>query len=167
MTYNAKAIANLLIDIAREKGSYVDQMKLQKLVYVTHGWNLAITGQPLISDDIQAWQYGPVIPSLYSEFRNCGRENITDYATDIKIAEEDLSFSFETPKVSNDDSHTIELANKIWAIYGAYSGPQLSNLTHMANTPWDKVYKTSPRASISNELIAEHFVSLSQSRDVQ
>jgi len=142
-------------------------MKLQKLVYVTHGWNLAITGNPLISDDVQAWQYGPVIPILYSEFRSCGRNAMTDHATDIKIAEEDLSFSFETPRVDEDDCHTRELAQKIWAKYGAYTGPQLSNLTHMPDTPWDKVYKASPRGIISNELIAEHFTRLSHSQNVR
>jgi len=163
--YNAKAIANLLIDIARENGSYLDQMKLQKLVYIMHGWNLAITGQSLVTDDIQAWQYGPVIPSLYSEFRNCGRNSITDYATDVQISEGDLSFTFAPPKVDSGDSHTRELANKVWAIYGAYSGPQLSNLTHMPETPWDKVYKVSPRAAIDNKLIKEHFVGLSQNRN--
>ena len=167
MTYNAKAIANLLIDVAKENGSYLDQMKLQKLVYITHGWNLAIAGHPLITDEIQAWQYGPVIPSLYSEFRNCGRNDITDYATDIQISEDDLKFSFEPPKIDRDDHHTIELANKVWAVYGGYTGPQLSNLTHMPDTPWDRVYKASPRATIANELIREHFVGLSRSRNAQ
>lgn len=167
MTYNAKAIANLLIDVARDDSSQLDQMKLQKLVYITHGWNLAITGQPLISDDIQAWQYGPVIPSLYNEFRNCGRNNITDYATDVQITENDLSFFFEPPKINDDDDETRELVNKVWAIYGKYSGPQLSNLTHMSGTPWDDVYRASSRATIANELIRDHFVGLSHSRNAK
>lgn len=166
MSYNAKAIANLMIDIAKQQGSSLDQMKLQKLVYITHGWNLAIQGEPLISDDIQAWQYGPVIPSLYNEFRNCGRDNITDYATDVQVTEDDLSFSFLPPKVDDGDAHTIDLANKVWEIYGKYTGPQLSNLTHMPGTPWDKVYKDTPRSTINNSLIKEHFISLSQNVNV-
>lgn len=167
MTYKAKAIANLFIDIAQNNGSNLDQMKLQKLVYITHGWYLAITGQPLITDDIEAWQYGPVIPSLYSEFRNCGRSVITDYATDVQVSEGDLSFTFTPPKVNENDNQTIDLANKIWTIYGSYSGPQLSNLTHMTDTPWDKVYKVSPRATIANDLIKDHFICISQNRNAQ
>lgn len=167
MSYSAKAIANLLIDTARDNGSHLDQMKLQKLVYITHGWNLAITDQPLISDDIQAWQYGPVIPVLYDEFKNSGRNSITDYATDFHVSEKDFSLSFTAPKVATHDKSTIELANKIWKIYGALSGPQLSNLTHMPDTPWDKAYKVFPRSPISNNLIRDHFVGLAQARNAQ
>ncbi|PCK03620.1 MAG: hypothetical protein COA42_20455 [Alteromonadaceae bacterium] len=161
MTYSAKAVANLLIDVARENGSSLDQMKLQKLVYITHGWNLAITNKPLIEDGIQAWKYGPVIPVLYEEFKNCGRNDIMDYATDVNVAD-DLSFSFTPPKINENDSATYKLANKIWATYGKYSGPQLSNLTHMPDTPWDKAYIGGGQAVIDNSLIREHFVNLSR-----
>lgn len=167
MNYSSKAIANLLIDIAKDHDSYLDQMKLQKLVYITHGWNLAINGQPLITDEIEAWQYGPVIPILYEEFKNCGRNNITDYATDVQIEENDLEFSFARPQVNSDDTNTKQLAQKIWDIYGQYTGPQLSNLTHMPDTPWDKIYQVDPKGTIDNQLIKEHFEGLSQAIDGQ
>lgn len=165
MPYSAKAIANLLLDVAREHGGQVDQMKLQKLVYISHGWNLAINGQPLINDDIQAWQYGPVIPNLYHEFKNCGRNSITDYATELEVVTDNLSFSFKPPKVDEGDIKTIELVRKIWEVYGGFTGPQLSNLTHMPDTPWDKIYRSTPKGSIPNHLIQEHFVGLSQNRN--
>lgn len=163
MVYSAKAIANLLIDVAKRHDSSVDQMKLQKLVYICHGWHLATTGEPLFQDDIEAWQYGPVIPALYDEFKNCGRNTITDYATEVQVIEDDLSVEFVAPKVEESDAHTHQLANKIWSIYGQYSGPQLSNLTHMAGTPWDNIFNNTQRVKIPNALIRSHFVELAKS----
>jgi len=165
MIYSAKAIANLLIDVAYSNGDRLDQMKLQKLTYIMHGWNLAITGHPLISDDVQAWQYGPVIPALYHEFKNSGRQEITDYATDFHVNKDDFSYSFTTPKIGVNDPIVRKIADKIWKIYGALTGPQLSNLTHMPHTPWDQVYKQSHRGVISNELIRSHFIGVAQSRN--
>lgn len=162
MSYSSKAIANLFIDVARDRGSYVDQMKLQKLVYITHGFNLAIRGEPLISDEIQAWQYGPVIPVLYNEFKNCGRSRIEDYATSHHINTSDFTFSFKPEVVSRDDEDVVLLANKVWAKYGHLSGPQLSDLTHRDSTPWSAAYTLSPRSNISNEAIKNHFIGLLQ-----
>ena len=161
MSYKAKAIANLLIDIAHKNEATLDQMKLQKLVYIAHGWFLALSsGTPLIEDKICAWKYGPVIPILYDEFKNCGRKAIVDYATDFHIDADNFSISFSTPTVDNDDTDTHELANEIWRVYGHLSGSQLSNLTHMQGTPWDIVYLKSPRSEIPNKLIQKHFEGL-------
>jgi len=57
MPYSAAQIANEFIRRARQDGIVVDPLKLQKLVYLTHGWHLAFLGTPLINEDIQAWRY--------------------------------------------------------------------------------------------------------------
>jgi len=44
-------------------------MKLQKLVYYAHGWHLALNNEPLIDEQVECWQYGPVISSLFHEFK--------------------------------------------------------------------------------------------------
>ena len=162
MPYNAKAIANLFIDIARDDGKELDQMKLQKLVYLAHGWNLAINDNPLIDTHIEAWQYGPVIRTLYEEFRNCGRAPIMDYATDTQINEDNLDFVFIPAVIDEDDRNTRALCNKIWEIYGDLSGPQLSNLTHQEDTPWHQTFRPAYKAVIDNNLIKQHFISLAE-----
>lgn len=165
MTYKAKAVANLFIDIARENKTKLDQMKLQKLVYISHGWFLALSqGRPLIEDEVCAWKYGPVLPILYDEFKNCGQYAITDYATDFRIDNDDFSVIYETPTVDKEDSETRSLADEIWKMYGKLTGPQLSNLTHMKGTPWDIVYSKSPHSTIPDNLIQQHFEKLIDNR---
>ena len=67
MTYDVRAVANFFLDQAQEEGQKLDHMKLQKLAYIAHGWHLAITGEPLFHERVEAWPYGPVIPDLYHE----------------------------------------------------------------------------------------------------
>ena len=47
-------------------------MKVQKLVYFAHGWHLGITKKPLINEQVEAWPYGAVIPSLYDYLKQWG-----------------------------------------------------------------------------------------------
>ncbi|VEI13109.1 Uncharacterized phage-associated protein [Trueperella bialowiezensis] len=44
-------------------------MKLQKLVFYAQAESLATTGQPLFSEDFQAWRGGPVSLALYRQHR--------------------------------------------------------------------------------------------------
>ena len=48
-----------------------------KLVYIAHGWSLAIGEHPLIRNEIEAWEYGPVIRSLYDAVKRYGRDPIS------------------------------------------------------------------------------------------
>ena len=51
-------------------------LKLQKLIYYAHGWHLAIRNAPLIDEVIEAWEYGPVVPNVYHEFKKFGNRPI-------------------------------------------------------------------------------------------
>ena len=42
MTYSAKAIANEFLNFAKQDNIEISQMKLQKLVYISHGFCLAL-----------------------------------------------------------------------------------------------------------------------------
>ena len=83
MSYSAKAIANYFLGLADAEKKPISHLKIQKLVYIAHGWYLAIKGEPLVGDEYaEAWQYGPVFPSLYHEFKIHGSGHITEPAMD-------------------------------------------------------------------------------------
>ena len=63
--HDSNKIANEFLRLAKESGQSLTPMQLLKLVFIAHGWMLGLYGEPLISDDVQAWKYGPVIPDLY------------------------------------------------------------------------------------------------------
>jgi uncharacterized phage-associated protein len=46
----------------------VDRMKLQKLLYFAQAWYLAWYDEPMFNDVVQAWKYGPAIPSIHKVY---------------------------------------------------------------------------------------------------
>ncbi len=129
--YSSKVIANLFIKNAFDSEYDLTVMKLLKLVYISHGWNLAFTERPLITSEIQAWKYGPVIPDLYYSINENGRKPINNF---IRLSSKELE---EARLVTEDQEDMIE---DIWDIYGDLDGIQLSALTHDKDSPWDTVW---------------------------
>lgn len=52
----------------RVSGKAVDKMKLQKLLYLAQRENIALAGQPLFSDAIEAWKDGPVCRAVWQAY---------------------------------------------------------------------------------------------------
>lgn len=62
-------VADYFIWLANDSGSFISNLKLQKLVYYAQAWYLAIYGQSLFDEDFEAWVHGPIIPSLYQKYK--------------------------------------------------------------------------------------------------
>ena len=66
-------VANYLLSKTDEEaGDVISNLKLQKLVYYVQGFSLAMNNRPMFEEDIYAWQHGPVVPSLYHNFKDNG-----------------------------------------------------------------------------------------------
>lgn len=158
MSYSAKAVANKFLELAKKDDKQLTQMQIQKLVYISHGFNLALASKPLIDEQVQAWQYGPVISSLYNEFRGFGSKAITREAT-ITIIDNNFNVNNEIPQVYDDE--TSQLINAVWDKYKIYSGPNLSDLTHREGTPWSTTLQhDSYFAIIDNNIIKDYYSNL-------
>ena len=147
--HNALGIANELIDLS---GHRMAQMKLQKLVYLSHAWNLAINQQPLVMDPILAWDNGPVIQRIWNHIRdwgyNCEKTYFGDPRNDNRIVAD----------ITDEERLVI---NHVWGKYGVYSGRHLSELTHQPGTPWTNAYFRHGRNSrLSNDEIQQHITEL-------
>ncbi len=143
--YDSRAVANYLIKRAVERGISVDPLKLMKLVYLAHSWTLGLLERPLLSDDIEAWQYGPVIRRLYSCIAG-SRQTISE------------PVSAHRARLSDQEAHIVD---QVLDKYGPLSGVQLSALTHRAGTPWDITWRAyGKNAVIPQDLIERHFRSL-------
>jgi uncharacterized phage-associated protein len=69
----AMAVAEYFLTLQEEEaGDLISHMKLQELLYYAQGLHLALNGRPLFDDTIEAWTHGPVVPTVYREFKRFG-----------------------------------------------------------------------------------------------
>jgi uncharacterized phage-associated protein len=147
--HSSLLIANRLLDLAKEKGMSLTPMQVLKLVYIAHGWMLALYRRPLIDDRVEAWQYGPVIPRLYNALRKYGGGQV-QHNLQVEGAL---------------DAQADSIVRQVFERYGHLSGPALSRLTHAAGTPWAETYESgSFGVRISDDLIEDHYMGLAQAR---
>lgn len=141
MAYKVLDIANKLLLRAKnnERGDLMSNMKLQKMLYYQQGFHLAYFGTPLFDEDIEAWMYGPVVPSVYAHYKNCGRQGI------MPETEEELPL----------DKKEEALFSEVYRVYGAYDAIGLMDMTH-SETPW-KATPTGQGNIINKELMQSFF----------
>lgn len=153
--YDARAIANLFLSWAREdkKNESYTPMKIIKIVYIAHGWCLAILEKPLILNPVEAWRYGPVIRSLYDEFKQFGNETIQGFA---EYSEDENKSGRVKEDIGKD---FIEIIYSVYHNYGNLGAFQLANLTHRPNSPWEKAIEAS-ETFISNDIIKDGYKQL-------
>ena len=157
--YPSKGVANALLQRAFNDRKAIGHLKLQKLVYLSHGYYLALTkGTPLIDEPFEAWDYGPVCRNLYYEFRDCGRSPISHLATDLDWeAEQDLPVP--APQGDSDADKVIDFVYKTYIDRAAFT---LSDLTHQPGWAWDVTRKADKfglkNVDISNERIQNDFL---------
>lgn len=61
---------------ASDLGAPVDPMSLEKLAYYAQAFHLALHDRPLFREDIEAWRWGPVVPSVYKRYQTYGSDPI-------------------------------------------------------------------------------------------
>lgn len=148
--YDPIAVANFFIDKALSEGVDLTPMKLLKLVYIAHGWNMAVNEAPLINEAVIAWKYGPVIESIYHIFKKYGKNSIT------KLEYRNGNIPF----IPASDAATNEVLNRVWDTHKDFSGVDLSAMTHLDDSPWSQ---TSLNRTIPNDMIRRYYVSLGMS----
>lgn len=146
------SVAGYFLRKAGEEGIDVTPLKLMKIVYIAHGWHLALTGRPLIDEQVRAWQYGPVIPSLYGTFRVFGKGPIRIKVSNMEEFPRGSEHEFE-PK-------TLTVLDSVWDALKGHDELTLSAMAHEHGTPWQEAWNSGAKgseATIPNERIKEHY----------
>ena len=142
---NALDVANFFVNLYRNSGNNdITNLKLNKLVYFAQGCYLARQGVPLFAEEIEAWKYGPVVPSVYTAFQVCGDNVIQNEAGTY-------SRNVFTPEI-------IDFLLDIDKEYGVYSAYRLVDLTHKPGSPWKQTCdKFGMNSIIQKECMKQYF----------
>ena len=149
-----QAVANEFIRRFREGhpgwGS-PNQTWLQKMVHIANGWNLAVNGEPLVSQPPEAWDNGPVFRAIWNHLRDWGY-NVSGLMGPA---------GSQTPFHADLTESEKAVIDHVWKRYADYSGRELSAMTHEADTPWTKAYfGRGQNARLNEEEIRGHYINL-------
>lgn len=145
--YSPVQIANAFVLQGLQHGRPLTHMQVQKLVYIAHGYYLALTGRPLLNELVSAWKFGPVIPGMYDAFKYYGNRSITSPA-------------MSPYGVTALDPQAISVINAVFKFYGDKDGIELSMLTHKPGTPWSQAYDGFNSTIIPNPVIKQYYDNL-------
>jgi uncharacterized phage-associated protein len=135
MTLSARDVAAAL----RDRLPGLPTKKLHKLLYYCQGHHLAAFDEPLFSENISAWDMGPVVGTLWYGER-----------------QGDLS---AVPPPREMDEAQLNTIGYVLSRYGALTGQDLENLTH-SEQPWqlaDSGRRPGESACIKLEWIKRYF----------
>lgn len=154
--YDGRAIANYVLDFCDSRGRQVTNLALQKIVYFCHVWSLIELHRPLIRHKFEAWEFGPVLPYLYREFRNFDRSPIKGRATQIDPVDGQHRVVGYVL-----DSQTDSLLKEIVGFYSRLRASDLVELSHAEGGPWFHVWNhggsVNPGMKIDDAEIVEFY----------
>ena len=104
-----------------DAGDLISNLKMQKLVYYAQGVHLAMFDKELFEEDIEAWEHGPVVPSLYHEFKSFGKNAIEP--------------NFDEFNIEIFSSEQKDMLKEVYNTFGQFSAWVLRNMTH-DERPW-------------------------------
>lgn len=128
MTERLRGICSLILRLNPEASNLV----LQKLLYFVQAASLYYLNQTAFDDEIQAWQYGPVVPEAYREFKY----NYQGLRNSQEITEENIARVVEIIVSGLKNKKAFDLVN----------------LTHSYSS-WQESWKENPGAIISLDQI--------------
>ncbi len=135
--YRASDIARYIIERCKENSRPISNLKLQKILYFVQAEFLVTKNQPCFAEEIEAWDFGPVVPSVYYEYRVFGGANIPC-----------IGKSLIRRSISARDR---EILNGIIDECSSYSASALVEITHN-QTPWIEAYE---KGGYNNEITIE------------
>ncbi|HIP47669.1 MAG TPA: DUF4065 domain-containing protein [Lutibacter sp.] len=138
-------VANFFLSaIDEDAGDLISNLKMQKLVYYAQGIHLAMFDEELFSEEIRAWEHGPVVPELYHKFKSFGRGAIEP--------------NFESFDIDIFTQKQKEMLKEVYNTFGQFSAWMLRNMTH-EERPWVETTKngTIIGSVINKKLLTEYF----------
>lgn len=126
-------VGNNILKRAFAENIDITPMKLQKMIYFVYRDYLQLTERALFNERFETWKYGPVVRSVYDQYKKYGSNAIRDYAYE---SGEKYYYT-----VNEESSPAFKrVIDEVWNQYKSYDGIYLSSITHRPGTAWKKAY---------------------------
>jgi uncharacterized phage-associated protein len=150
MARDVRAVGNAILDVAEREGLQLSNLPINKIIYLAHAWYLSQYNEPLVDSPFEAWQYGPVHPQVYRQFKRHGDKPVIGRLTRIDlITGEDVPFEVN---LSEQELNHIDQMTKF---YGTKSAYWLVQKTHEPGSPWDQVWTAAESKPVPGMVIPD------------
>lgn len=129
-------------------------LKLEKLVYLCYAEYLCKTGGKLFDDNIYAFEYGPVVKSVYDYCKKFGYDEITE-----RKIQQDFSTMPSKSRIlfAKNGLDKLTVINATLDKYGKETAQNLVDITHAKGSPWEHVYDSKiPFIPIPDDIIKQY-----------
>lgn len=140
MNYLSASIANAFLNLSFRDAQAISPMKIQKLLYLAHGYSLAVFDEPLLNEQFQAWKFGPVVKSVYHVCKHFGGGEIDLFLSHGPLPE---------------DSRANAIIDYVWTTYGEKAATALSKWTHEKGGPWHEARSHSGHIELNKKISDE------------
>lgn len=156
--YSANIIAKEIINYSNRRCFAISNLKLQKVLYFIQAIFLNEYNRACFTDNIEAWTLGPVVPSVYRQYKIFGANSIPETVFNKNnFASIFTAASFDSNEfISPSD---VSIIHDIVDSLSSYSATELVEITH-SQSPWKESYMPRFNNIISNESILEYFRSI-------
>jgi len=123
-------------------GWSLSNLEMQKIAYIAEMLHLGRNGVPLIAEEWQAWDYGPVQPDLYHRLKVYGNGKVRDI--------------FAAPPLMPNSS-ALKSVEDAYSLMRNMRPGQMVNVTHRGGGAWANFYQagrrgvTIPKSEIRRE----------------
>lgn len=140
--YSVIDVAKYIILYCKQHGYSISNLKLQKLLYFVQAQFLVTLGRPAFNEEIEAWDFGPVVPEAYQHFKIWGSAEIPGIVA-----------NGAAEKIYIEDQRVMD---EILEECASYSASYLVEITHH-QSPWIDAYEKYCSNIISRNAIKEFF----------
>lgn len=139
---SADTVAQYIIKICAERKYHINNFRLQKLLYFAQASSLVSRKMPLFTDQILAYDFGPVVKCVYDKYKVYALGDLG-----VVYRELDCTLPKEEASIVKD---VIDSLLK-------YSDSDLLKIA-LRQDPWKESYNRYVRKNIPNELIYSFFM---------
>lgn len=159
MSYRVLDVCRHVINYSNERDYGISNLKLQKVLYFIQAYFLIEKKDhtPCFEEKIEAWNFGPVVPKAYLEYKQYGNGDIPTIKSYIVLDEDNIWNSkivkFEDTAITVEDKALID---KVVDKFADYTATDLVSLTHR-QSPWNDAYVPCHHNEITIKAMREYF----------
>lgn len=137
--YDVLDIAIYAVNYSHDVGAYINNLKLQKLLYYIQAAFLVEKREICFEDPIVAWKFGPVLPKVYNVYKCYGRDEIPRQDPREVVSFDRRNILLTVRKINMVDQLSLgdkKIIQKVVNAYKNIENPFEMSEKTVSETPW-------------------------------